>query len=42
MANENLKEKLSLTAQLNQIKQEALEFEKDSNELGRIGTDLAN
>ena len=42
MANENLKEKLSLTAQLNQIKQEALEFEKDSNELGRIGKDLAN
>ena len=42
MANENLKEKLSLTAQLNQIKQEALELEKDSNELGRIGTDLAN
>ena len=42
MANENLKQKLSLTAQLNQIKQEALELEKDSNELGRIGTDLAN
>ena len=41
MANENLKEKLSLTAQLNQIKQEALEFEKDSNELGRISKDLS-
>jgi len=42
MANENLKEKLSLTAQLNQIKQEALEFEKDNNELGRISKDLAS
>ena len=41
MANENLKEKLSLTAQLNQIKKEALEFERDNVELGRIGKDLA-
>ena len=41
MANENLKEKLSLTAQLNQIKQDALEFEKDNIELSRIQKDLA-